>query len=84
LISLIRNLSIKAQLTILCVIILVPLLRFQGLDTRGNYRALYEQEVQANLEIVRAARTMFLAYVNNLLRAETAMIVGLTQHEHTF
>ena len=83
-ISFARKLSIKAQLTILCVIILVPLLAFQGLETRSKYRALYEREVQANLEIARAARTMFLAYVNNLLRAETAMIVGLTQHEHTF
>ena len=82
-ISFVRNLSIRTQLALLCLIIIVPLLAFEAVQIRREYRTLYEHEVQANLEIARAARTAFLTYVNNLLRAETAIIVGLTQYLHT-
>ena len=83
LISYIRNLSIKAQLTILCLIILVPLLVFQGMEIRAKYRTLYDHEVQANLEIARATRAMFvfLCLTSNLLRVEAALVVGSSQKE---
>ena len=80
-ISIVRNFSIKTQLTILCLIILIPLLVFQGMEIRGKYRTLYDHEVQANLEIARATRAMFVSYVNNLLRVEAALVVGFSQKE---
>ena len=82
-VSVIKNLSIKAQLTILCLIILIPLLAFQGLEIRSKYRTLYEREVQANLEIARAVRRLFLGYVNTVLRAETGIIIAIAEKGHT-
>ena len=80
-ISIVRNFSIKTQLTILSLIILIPLLVFQGIEIRAKYRTLYDHEVQANLEIARATRAMFVSYVNNLLRVEAALAVGFSQKE---
>jgi PAS domain S-box-containing protein len=69
------------HLTILCLIILLPLLVFQGMEIRAKYRILYDHEVQANLEIARATRAMFGSYVNNLLHVEAALVVGFSRKE---
>jgi PAS domain S-box-containing protein len=83
LISYIRNLSIRMQLTVLCLIILIPLLAYEAIQIRREYRNLFEHEVQANLEIARAVRRLFVGYVDTVLRAETGIIIAISEKRHT-
>ena len=70
--------SIQTRLIVLLVVVLVPIMGLQVWVYYDRYRTLYDHELQANLEMARAAGEMFKGLVNAVLLQEAALGITLT------
>ena len=72
------KLSLQTRLKFLLVAVLFPILALQAWVYYDRYRTLYDHEIQANLEIARAAGGMFKGLVNAVLQQEASIETILT------
>src|SRR3990170_730448 len=71
--------SIKGRLLFLLLVVLVPVLLVQASIYYRRFEARRALELQANLEIARAARVAFERYLQDVLNQEFAIGLALTQ-----
>lgn len=70
--------SVRANLLAVLLALLIPLLLLQAYVSFRNYEERLQQQLEANLEIARAAAVAFDGYVQDVLHEELALGTAIT------
>ena len=74
-----RAKSIKTYLLLLILSILLPILILQAYSFHQQYRMLYNQELEINLEFARAIEKVFEVFISGIVHQEAALCHALTR-----